>query len=185
MRLLLTADLHCRLPWFKWLEAQALRHEAVVISGDLLDVFHKEPLKQQVKRTTSWLRSLAAKTNVVLCSGNHDTIDIPFERGLCPMPAWVAGLASILTVPPRHRARRINRGSIRSRVLSYLLGLWTALGAGTVFEKARLGSANGWFDRAKHTTILCGTRVVGCSIPKSRRSRFKSATTHLVFRLSR
>jgi hypothetical protein len=98
MRLLLTADLHCRLPWFKWLEAQALRYDAVVISGDLLDVFHKEPLKHQVKRTTSWLRSLAAKTNVVLCSGNHDTIDIPFERGLCPMPAWVAGLASILTV---------------------------------------------------------------------------------------
>jgi DNA repair exonuclease SbcCD nuclease subunit len=89
MRLLLTADLHCRLPWFKWLEAQALRYEAVIISGDLLDVFHKEPLKQQVKRTTSWLRSLAAKTNVVLCSGNHDTIDIPFERGLCPMPEWV------------------------------------------------------------------------------------------------
>jgi hypothetical protein len=148
MRLLLTADLHCRLPWFKWLEAQALRHEAVVISGDLLDVFHKEPLKQQVKRTTSWLRSLAAKTNVVLCSGNHDTIDIPFERGLCPMPAWVAGLASILTVPPRHRARRINRGSIRSRVLSYLLGLWTALGAGTVFEK------RGWVQRMGGSIVL-------------------------------
>jgi hypothetical protein len=98
MRLLLTADLRYRLPWFKWLEAQASRYDAVAISGDFLDVFYKEPLKRQVQRTTRWLHSLAAKTKVILCSGNHDTIDTPIEPPACPTPAWMAGLDSGLAI---------------------------------------------------------------------------------------
>jgi hypothetical protein len=42
MRLLLTAELHYRLSWFKWLEAQAVHYEVIAICGDLLDVFYKE-----------------------------------------------------------------------------------------------------------------------------------------------
>ncbi len=98
MRLLLTAELHYRLSWFKWLEAQAVHYEAIAICGDLLDVFYKEPLKRQVQRTTSWLRGLAAKTSVILCSGNHDTIDIPVERSSGPMLTWLADLESVVTV---------------------------------------------------------------------------------------
>jgi predicted MPP superfamily phosphohydrolase len=73
MRLLLTAELHYRLSWFKWVEAQAVHHDAIAICGDLLDVFYKEPLKRQVQRTASWLRTLAEKTSVILCSGNAIT----------------------------------------------------------------------------------------------------------------
>lgn len=98
MRVLLTADLRYRPSWFKWLDAQAVHYEAVAISGDLLDVFYKAPLKRQVQRTTAWLRSLATKSSVVLCSGNHDTIDIPLERALGPMPAWLAQLDAVMTV---------------------------------------------------------------------------------------
>jgi len=79
MRLLLTAELHYRLSWFKWLQAQAVHYEAIAICGDLLDVFYKEPLKRQAQRTTGWLRTLAEKTSVIVCSGNHDTVDIPVE----------------------------------------------------------------------------------------------------------
>ena len=98
MRLLLTAELHYRLSWFKWVEAQAVHHEAIAICGDLLDVFYKEPLKRQVERTTRWLRTLAEKTTVILCSGNHDTIDFPIERSSGAMPAWLNELDSIITV---------------------------------------------------------------------------------------
>jgi hypothetical protein len=98
MRLLLTADLRYRLSWFKWLDAQAVHYEAIAISGDLLDVFYKAPVKRQVQRTTTLLRSLATKSKVILCSGNHDTIDIPLEWTRCPMPAWLAELDTILTV---------------------------------------------------------------------------------------
>ena len=98
MRLLLTSELRYRLPWFKWLEAQAVHYDAIAICGDLLDVFHKEPLKRQVQRTTRWLRTLTEKTSVILCSGNHDTVDIPLERSSGAIPGWLAGLDSIITV---------------------------------------------------------------------------------------
>jgi len=97
-RLLLTADFRFRLSWFKWLEAQAVHYEAIAISGDLLDVFSKAPLKRQVQRTTAWLRNLATKSSVILCSGNHDTIDVPLERMLGPMPVWLAQLDTALTL---------------------------------------------------------------------------------------
>jgi len=98
MRLLLTAELHYRLAWFKWLEAQAVHYDAIVICGDLLDVFYKESVKRQVQRTSSWLRTLAEKTSVVLCSGNHDTIDFPVERSSGTMPGWLNELDSVITV---------------------------------------------------------------------------------------
>lgn len=65
MRLLLTADLRYRLSWFKWLDAQPIYYEAIAISDDLLVVFYKAPLERQVQRTTTFLRSLATKTNVI------------------------------------------------------------------------------------------------------------------------
>ncbi|MBV9876132.1 MAG: metallophosphoesterase [Verrucomicrobia bacterium] len=98
MRLLLTADLRFRLSWFKWLEAQAVHYDAIAISGDLLDVFYKEPLKRQVQRTSSWLRTLTEKTSLIVCSGNHDTVDIPVERSSGAMPAWLSELDSTITV---------------------------------------------------------------------------------------
>jgi hypothetical protein len=98
MRLLLTAELRYRLPWFKWIEAQAVHYDAIGICGDVLDVFSKEPLKRQIQRASSWLRTLAEKTRVILCSGNHDTADIPVERSSGAMPAWLSELDSIITV---------------------------------------------------------------------------------------
>jgi Calcineurin-like phosphoesterase len=115
MRLLLTAELHYRLSWFKWLEAQAVHYMAIAICGDLLDVFYKEPLKRQVQRTTSWLRTLAEKTNVILCSGNHDTVDIPVERASGAIPAWLSELDSIITVDG-------NTTVIRDRIVITSLG---------------------------------------------------------------
>jgi hypothetical protein len=98
MRLLLTAGLHYCLSWFKWLEAQAIHYDAIAISGDLLDVFFKESVKRQVQRTSSWLRTLTEKTNVIVCSGNHDTVDIPVERSTGAIPAWLNELSSIISV---------------------------------------------------------------------------------------
>jgi hypothetical protein len=98
MRLLLTAELRYRLSWFKWLQAQAVHYEAIAICGDLLDVFHKEPLTRQAQRTAGWLRTLAEETSVIVCSGNHDTVDIPVERSSGAIPRWLTELDSIVTV---------------------------------------------------------------------------------------
>jgi Icc-related predicted phosphoesterase len=39
MKLLITADLHFRLPWFRWLIQQAPDFDLVCVAGDLLDMF--------------------------------------------------------------------------------------------------------------------------------------------------
>ena len=39
MDILLTADLHSKLTWFRWLESQAEKYELIGIAGDFLDLF--------------------------------------------------------------------------------------------------------------------------------------------------
>ena len=43
MKLLLTADLHFRLDWFRWLLEQAPNYDLICIAGDLLDMFERSP----------------------------------------------------------------------------------------------------------------------------------------------
>src|SRR5271165_2309188 len=42
MKLLISADLHFRLQWFRWLIEQAPDFDLVCIAGDLLDMFNVE-----------------------------------------------------------------------------------------------------------------------------------------------
>jgi Icc-related predicted phosphoesterase len=47
MRLLLTADLHYRIHWFRWLIEEASNFDLVCIAGDLLDMFRFETRTEQ------------------------------------------------------------------------------------------------------------------------------------------
>jgi Icc-related predicted phosphoesterase len=59
MKLLLTADLHFRLPWFRWLIEQAPRYDLVCIAGDLLDMFKSETRLEQAREIRMLVRELA------------------------------------------------------------------------------------------------------------------------------
>ena len=72
MKLLLTADLHYRLHWFRWLIEQAPSYDLVCIAGDLLDMFKSETRSEQAREITRLIRKLADLVPVTLCSGNHD-----------------------------------------------------------------------------------------------------------------
>src|SRR5580704_821284 len=72
MQLLLTADLHFRLHWFRWLIEQAPSFDLICIAGDLLDMFASETRMEQARETTRLVRELADLVPVALCSGNHD-----------------------------------------------------------------------------------------------------------------
>jgi len=95
MRALLTTDLHLSLPWFEWLIRKAPSFDLVCIAGDFLDLFSKEPKPKQVAQVQGHLRDLASKTNVALCSGNHDSYGpiVPAARG--PTYHWLADLDEI------------------------------------------------------------------------------------------
>jgi hypothetical protein len=74
MKLLLTADLHYRLHWFRWLIDEAPNFDLVCIAGDLLDMFKSETQTEQAREITRVIRELADIVPVAVCSGNHDNV---------------------------------------------------------------------------------------------------------------
>jgi Icc-related predicted phosphoesterase len=72
MKLLLTADLHYRIHWFRWLIEQAPSYDLVYIAGDLLDIFKSQTRLEQAREITRLIREQADLVPVALCSGNHD-----------------------------------------------------------------------------------------------------------------
>jgi Icc-related predicted phosphoesterase len=59
MKLLLTADLHCRIHWFRWLIEEAPNFDLVCIAGDLLDIFKFETRTEQSREIAKLIRELA------------------------------------------------------------------------------------------------------------------------------
>jgi predicted MPP superfamily phosphohydrolase len=72
MKLLITADLHFRPHWFRWLIEQAPSFELVCIAGDLLDMFKSETRMEQAREVTRLTSELAKIVPVAVCSGSHD-----------------------------------------------------------------------------------------------------------------
>ncbi|WP_316188234.1 MULTISPECIES: metallophosphoesterase [unclassified Bradyrhizobium] len=72
MRTLIVADLHYSLPQFDWLVAAADHFDAVVFAGDALDLASIVDIRAQIVVVKTYLALLAAKTRVMICSGNHD-----------------------------------------------------------------------------------------------------------------
>ena len=72
MKILITADLHYREHWFRWLITRAGDHDLICIAGDLLDMFSGKPRIAQAMEVSRWIRELAKVTRVAICSGNHD-----------------------------------------------------------------------------------------------------------------
>lgn len=72
VQLLLVSDLHYALPHFDWVLDQADEFDLVVIAGDSLDIASSVPLESQIVAVRTYFRKLAARTNIIVCSGNHD-----------------------------------------------------------------------------------------------------------------
>lgn len=75
MRVLVVADLHYSLPQFDWLVAAANHFDAVVFAGDALDLASMVDFRAQIVVVRKYLALVAAKTKVMICSGNHDLDD--------------------------------------------------------------------------------------------------------------
>jgi predicted MPP superfamily phosphohydrolase len=72
MKVLITADLHFRLHWFRWLIKRAPDFDLVCIAGDLLDMFNPETRLEQARQVRTLIRELTDIVPVAVCSGNHD-----------------------------------------------------------------------------------------------------------------
>jgi Icc-related predicted phosphoesterase len=80
MRALLVSDLHYALKKLDWVNDVACRFDVVVIAGDSLDVSSVVALGAQIVVVSKYLRRLAARTRLVVSSGNHD-LDARAEDG--------------------------------------------------------------------------------------------------------
>lgn len=72
MRILLASDLHYRLPHLDWVTSVADGFDAVVLAGDHLDVVSPVEVEVQIAAVRASLTDLAGRTQLLVCSGNHD-----------------------------------------------------------------------------------------------------------------
>ena len=72
MKYLFVSDLHYVLKQFDWISAAAENVDLVVIGGDFLDIAGTVDARVQIVVVLKYLEQLQAKTQVVVCSGNHD-----------------------------------------------------------------------------------------------------------------
>lgn len=72
MKCLLVSDLHYTLKQFDWLHAVAERFDLLVLAGDHLDISSAVPADAQIVVILKYLKRLAERTRVIVCSGNHD-----------------------------------------------------------------------------------------------------------------
>ena len=90
MRLLLTSDLHRDGKRFLGLLDEAPEHDALLISGDLLDIFSNTSFTEQKSGALRWKDTvLKSGKSFAWCSGNHDF----FHSDRTPMsgasPLWM------------------------------------------------------------------------------------------------
>jgi predicted phosphodiesterase len=121
MKILITADLHFRQHWFRWLIEQGASYDLICIAGDLLDMFCGEPRIVQAREVGRWIRELAKVTRVAICSGNHDNAGRQISADRAPVYEWLVALGkqpkiitdgvtelvndSIVTTVPYHCSR--------------------------------------------------------------------------------
>lgn len=95
MQILVTGDVHYDMRQLDWILARAADHDAVVITGDLLDISSVVPLRAQVPVVLGYLERIAGRTQTIVCSGNHDLTarDASGEKA----PTWLDLVAPAVT----------------------------------------------------------------------------------------
>jgi DNA repair exonuclease SbcCD nuclease subunit len=94
MKLLITADLHYRIHWFRWLIEQAPRYDLVCIAGDLLDMFKSETRMEQACEVVRLVRVLADVVPVAVCSGDHDNAGRLISHDRASVYGWFIDLGT-------------------------------------------------------------------------------------------
>lgn len=72
MRCLIVSDLHYTLKQFDWVLNEANSYDVIVIAGDHLDISSTVDVRAQITVILTYLRRLCTKTQLIVCSGNHD-----------------------------------------------------------------------------------------------------------------
>jgi Icc-related predicted phosphoesterase len=72
MKCLFVSDLHYALKQYDWISAVAENFDVIVVGGDHLDISGHVDGRAQIVVIMKYLRQLQTKTQLFVCSGNHD-----------------------------------------------------------------------------------------------------------------
>ena len=90
MRLLLTSDLHRHGKKLLWLLDEAPEHDALLVAGDLLDIFSKTSFTEQKSGALRWKDTfLKSGKSFAWCSGNHDFFNGDHTPMSAASPLWM------------------------------------------------------------------------------------------------
>ena len=78
MRILHLSELHGVDRFYEWTKTEVRRnpYDALVVSGDLLNLFYIEHIEGQIGMVRDWAQGLPAGLPVFVVSGNHDTFSL-------------------------------------------------------------------------------------------------------------
>ncbi|MGX7678872.1 metallophosphoesterase family protein [Jatrophihabitans sp. DSM 45814] len=153
MRILLTSDIHYRLPSMDWLCAVAADYDALVLAGDLLDTASPVPLDAQIVVVASYLRRLAQLSTVFVASGNHD-LDGPGVHGE-QVSSW---LSRPRTGALHTDGQSVDLGAIRITVCPWWDGPVTRTGVDVQLRSAAADRPASWiwvYHSPPAGTVLC------------------------------
>ncbi|MEI6323647.1 MAG: metallophosphoesterase [bacterium] len=94
MKLLLTADLHCDESKLQFILSSDV--DAVLVAGDLIDLFSSRFYRFQKSRVRRWYQELLVREKqLVWSSGNHDFHDDEMTPILIASPEWMTKCGNI------------------------------------------------------------------------------------------
>lgn len=144
MRLLLTSDLHRDGGKLLWLLEEAPECDALLVAGDLLDIFSSTGFEDQKSGTLRWRQAiLNTGKSFAWCSGNHDFFQGKHTPVSAASPLWMKETPSSATCVTDGETRLLQVG--RERIAITTLP-WPIQGGNLHIE----GDHTTYFDFVKH-----------------------------------
>ena len=119
MKLLLTSDLHRDGTKLLWLLDEAPTHDALLVAGDLLDIFSNSDLAEQTTGALRWREAvIATGKSFAWCSGNHDFFHRDNAQTSRGSPLWMKEASSSGTCVADGETRILQAGAERIAISS-------------------------------------------------------------------
>jgi Icc-related predicted phosphoesterase len=114
VKLLLTSDLHKDGTKLLWLLEEAPPCDALLVAGDLLDIFSKTSFTEQTAGTLRWREAvIATGKSFAWCSGNHDFFHDDKTAMSGASPLWMKQSPSSQTCVTDGETRILHTGAER------------------------------------------------------------------------
>lgn len=131
----MAADIHRDAVKLRWLLEEAPAHDAVLIAGDLLDIFSDTRFVEQKSEILLWRQAvLMSNKSFAWCSGNHDFFHFINTPLYAASPLWMRETPSSATSVTDGETRVMEAGRERIAITTIP---WPITGGNVFVERSR------------------------------------------------